>query len=62
MDGNMSLAVATERYTPLRSALPGIRGAAEHLGLEVVLTGNTREHSLDQYSFSGGYSRVSRGL
>ena len=62
--GNMSLAVATDRevfvvsengvatesYTPLQSAIPGVRGAAEHLGLEVVLNGNTREHSLDQYS------------
>jgi hypothetical protein len=62
--GNMSLAVATHRevfvvsengvatesYTPLQSAIPGVRGAAEHLGLEVVLNGNTREHSLDQYS------------
>ncbi|MDY7229725.1 hypothetical protein [Hyalangium rubrum] len=62
--GNMSLAVATDRevfvvsengvatesYTPLQSAIPGIRGFAEHMGLEVVLNGNTREHSLDQYS------------
>ena len=62
--GNMSLAVAsdrevfvvsengvaTESYTPLQSAIPGIRGTAEHLGLEVVLNGNTRESSLDQYS------------
>lgn len=63
-NGNMSLAVATdsglfvisengvatEAYTPLQSRIPGIRGAAEHLGLEVVLNGNTRENSLEQYS------------
>jgi hypothetical protein len=62
--GNMSLAVATgkevfvvsengvatESYTPLQSAIPGLRSFAEHMGLEVVLNGNTREHSLDQYS------------
>jgi hypothetical protein len=62
--GNMSLAVATDRevcvvsengvatesYTPLQSGIPGVRNFAEHMGLEVVLNGNTREHSLDQYS------------
>lgn len=62
--GNMSLAVgtdrevfvvsengvATESYTPLQSGIPGVRNFAEHMGLEVVLNGNTREHSLDQYS------------
>jgi hypothetical protein len=62
--GNMSLAVgtdrevfvvsengvATESYTPLLSGIPGVRGFAEHMGMEVVLNGNTREHSLDQYS------------
>jgi hypothetical protein len=62
--GNMSLAVATDRevfvvsengvatesYTPLQSGIPGVRGFAEHMGLEVVLNGNTREDSLDQYS------------
>jgi hypothetical protein len=62
--GNMSLAVATDRevfvvsengvatesYTPLQSSIPGLRNFAEHMGLEVVLNGNTREHSLDQYS------------
>jgi hypothetical protein len=62
--GNMSLAVATERevfvvsengvatesYTPLQSSIPGVRTYAEHMGTEVVLNGNTREHSLDQYS------------
>ena len=62
--GNMSLAVvtdrglfvvsengvATESYTPERSAIPGVRASAAHLGYEVVLNGNSREHSLDQYS------------
>ena len=62
--GNMSLAVATredvcvvsengvaaECYTPERSHIPGVRASAEQLGLEVVLNGNTRESSLDQYS------------
>lgn len=62
--GNMSLAVATreevfvvsengvctESYTPEHSRIPGVRAFAEQLGLEVVLNGNTRESSLDQYS------------
>lgn len=62
--GNMSLAVVTDRglfvisengvstesYTPEHSGIPGLRGFAEHLGMEVVLNGNTREQSLDQYS------------
>jgi len=42
--------VATESYSPERSGIPGVRAAAEHLGYEVVLNGNSREHSLDQYS------------
>ena len=62
--GNMSLAVvtpdglfvvsengvATESYSPLSSGIGGLRTAAEHLGQEVILNGNTREHSLEQYS------------
>ncbi|MFL5349578.1 MAG: hypothetical protein ACJ8AT_32685 [Hyalangium sp.] len=62
--GNMSLAVATDRevfvvsengiatesYTPLQSGILGVRSFAEQMGLEVVLNGNTREHSLEQYS------------
>ena len=62
--GNMSLAVSTDRglfcvsengvatesYSPLCSGIPGIKAAAEHLGVEVVLNGNTRESSLDQYA------------
>lgn len=62
--GNMSLAVttdrglfvisengvATESYSPLQSAIVGVRATAEQLGHEVVLNGNTREGSLDQYT------------
>ncbi len=62
--GNMSLAVvtpdgpfvisenavATESLSPLSSGIGGLRTAAEHLGQEVILNGNTREHSLEQYS------------
>jgi hypothetical protein len=42
--------VATESYAPLQSAIPGVRAYAEQMGFEVVLNGNTREDSLDQYS------------
>jgi len=62
--GNMSLAVvtpsgpfvvsengvATESYTPLLSRIPGVRAYCERMGYEVILNGNTREGSLDQYS------------
>ncbi|RKG67063.1 hypothetical protein D7V80_17425 [Corallococcus sp. CA054B] len=62
--GNMSLAVATanevfvvsengvstESYTPLLSRIPGVRRFAEQMGWEVVLNGNTREDSLEQYA------------
>lgn len=64
--GNMSLAVvadggrglyvtsengvAPETYTPRESAIPGIRSGAELVGHEVVLNGNTREHSIEQYT------------
>jgi hypothetical protein len=62
--GNTSLAVATDRevfvvsengiatecYTPLQSAIPGVRAHAELMGLEVVLNGNTRDSSLEQYT------------
>jgi hypothetical protein len=59
--------VATESYTPERSHIPGVRAFAEQLGLEVVLNGNTRESSLDQYSSMlvekqlAGASRVDGG-
>ena len=62
--GNMSLVVATDKevfvvsengvasesYTPLQSSIPGVRAFAEQMGWEVVLNGNTRESSLEQYS------------
>jgi hypothetical protein len=62
--GNMSLAVTTshgvyvtsengvacESYTPLQSRIPGLRAMAEQYGHEVILNGNTREGSLDQYT------------
>jgi hypothetical protein len=62
--GNMSLAVATDKevfvvsengvasesYTPLQSRIPGVRAYAEQMGWEVVLNGNTRESSLEQYT------------
>ena len=43
-------AVATECYVPMQSAIPGVREWAEKMGHEVILNGNTREHSLDQYA------------
>ena len=62
--GNMSLAVvtpdgpfvvsengvATESYSPMESRIPGVRAYCEKMGYEVILNGNTREGSLDQYS------------
>ena len=62
--GNMSLAVSTDRglfvisengvatesFTPLQSAIVGVRATAEQMGHEVILNGNTREGSLDQYT------------
>ncbi|MCA3012725.1 MAG: hypothetical protein INH41_10055 [Myxococcaceae bacterium] len=62
--GNMSLCVVTpdgpfvvsengvapESYAPEHSRIAGVKAFAEQMGLEVVLNGNTREDSLDQYS------------
>jgi glyoxylase-like metal-dependent hydrolase (beta-lactamase superfamily II) len=62
--GNMSLCVVTpdgpfvvsengvapESYAPMQSRIPGVRAYAERMGFEVVMNGNTRESSLDQYS------------
>ena len=62
--GNMSLVVVTpkgpfvvsengvsaESYAPAQSRIPGVRTYAERMGAEVVLNGNTREGSLEQYS------------
>lgn len=62
--GNMSLCVVTpsgpfvvsengvspESYAPSLSRIAGVRAYAEQMKFEVVLNGNTREDSLDQYS------------
>jgi hypothetical protein len=62
--GNMSLAittpggvavvsengVATECYAPRLSRIAGVRAWSERMGQEVVLNGNTREGSLEQYT------------
>jgi hypothetical protein len=62
--GNMSLCVVTangpfvvsengvspESYVPSQSRIAGVRAYAEQMRIEVVLNGNTREDSLDQYS------------
>lgn len=62
--GNMSLCVVTpdgpfvvsengvapESYAPLQSRIPGVKAYADQMGYEVILNGNTREGSLDQYS------------
>lgn len=42
--------VAPESYAPMQSKIPGVRAFAEQMGFEVVMNGNTRERSLDQYS------------
>lgn len=62
--GNMSLAVTTpkgiavisengvaaECYAPTSSRIAGVRAFAERMGQEVILNGNTREGSLEQYT------------
>jgi hypothetical protein len=62
--GNMSLCVVTpdgpfvvsengvapESYAPQHSRIAGVKAYADQMGFEVVLNGNTREDSLDQYS------------
>jgi hypothetical protein len=42
--------VATESYSPEHSKVPGLASHSAMMGYEVVLNGNTREGSLDQYS------------
>lgn len=42
--------VAADSYAPLRSKIPGILRHARDTGQEVILNGNTRELSLDQYT------------
>ncbi len=62
--GNMSLVVVTpdgpfvvsengvgsDSYAPQLSRIPGVSTWAERMGAEVLLNGNTREGSLEQYS------------
>jgi hypothetical protein len=64
-EGNMSLAVATDSgelfvvsengvstdsYAPLHSRIPGLKKHAQITGEEVILNGNTRIGTLDQYT------------
>jgi hypothetical protein len=42
--------VGVDNYAPEVSRIPGVRRFARFYEVEVVLNGNTREHSLDQYT------------
>lgn len=42
--------VAADSYAPLRSKIPGLLSFARATGQEVILNGNTREATLDQYT------------
>jgi hypothetical protein len=42
--------IATEMLTPEHSRIPGVRQMAKEWGLEVVLNGNTLEHTAQQYN------------
>jgi glyoxylase-like metal-dependent hydrolase (beta-lactamase superfamily II) len=42
--------VAADSYAPLRSKIPGLTTHARNTGQEVILNGNTREATLDQYN------------
>jgi hypothetical protein len=42
--------VAVDCYAPYASSIPGVRRYAQYNEVEVILNGNTREGSLDQYS------------
>jgi hypothetical protein len=42
--------VSTESYSPESSKIAGVAGTCARMGYEVILNGNTREGSLDQYS------------
>jgi glyoxylase-like metal-dependent hydrolase (beta-lactamase superfamily II) len=42
--------VAADNWAPERSEIAGVARAAEASGLEVILNGNTREESLEQYT------------
>lgn len=41
--------VCADSFSPLNSAIPGVREYAKHTGMEVILNGNTLERGLDQY-------------
>lgn len=41
--------VSADSYSPLHSAIPGVRKYAQETGMEVILNGNTLEGGLDQY-------------
>lgn len=41
--------VCADAYSPLNSAIPGLRRYARRTGAEVILNGNTLEGSVDQY-------------
>jgi hypothetical protein len=41
--------VCADSFSPLNSAIPGVRDYARHTGMEVILNGNTLERGLDQY-------------
>ncbi|MCO5168898.1 MAG: hypothetical protein M9894_21370 [Planctomycetes bacterium] len=41
--------VCPDSYSPLNSAIPGVRRFARRTGAEVILNGNTLEGSVDQY-------------
>jgi hypothetical protein len=41
--------VSVDNYSPLHSAIPGVKAYAQSTGMEVILNGNTLEGGLDQY-------------
>lgn len=41
--------ISADNYSPLHSAIPGVRDYALRTGMEVILNGNTLERGLDQY-------------
>ena len=41
--------VCADNYSPLNSAIPGVKAYAQSTGMEVILNGNTLEGGLDQY-------------
>lgn len=41
--------VSVDNYAPERSSIGAVRSYAKHVGVEVILNGNTQESSVDQY-------------